>query len=258
MSQRPGKKPEAERETLNDIPPEQSTGLVPKAVHPLETQALQDSWCARLLPGEEAERYPHAHEPGLGQLVAEPADQLFLLRKAKTNQDQRRPCAPKRLLDPVQLLRIVLVSKWGAVGFHALKTRIPSPEPPRGGRGHAGVPTEEKHETPAWAAASGRLRTRSLPGTLSGTGVPATREAQTTGSPSATLWLAARTSLRLSEFSVNWRRMSRFAVLIHPPFRARRPSRTILISVCWSSWSKGRPMIQAVSGAEGIGRVVGG
>ena len=97
MSHGPGEKPEAERETLNDIPPEQSAGLVPEAVHPLETEALQDNGCARLLPREEAERYPHAHEPGFGQLVPEPANQLFLLRKAKTNQDQRRPCAPKRL-----------------------------------------------------------------------------------------------------------------------------------------------------------------
>ena len=148
MDQCPSEKPEPERETLNEVPPEQSTGLVPEAVHPLETEALERNGCARLLPREEAERYPHAHEPGLGHLVSQQANQPLLFRKAKADEDQRRLCVQKRLLDPFQLLRIVLESKWGAVGLHALKTGIPSLEPPRGGRGHAGIPTEEKDRPP--------------------------------------------------------------------------------------------------------------
>lgn len=68
LHQGPGQEPEAERQTLHEVPPEQSTRLVYKTVNPLETDALQGGGRARLVTRKEAERYPDADEPGLGHL----------------------------------------------------------------------------------------------------------------------------------------------------------------------------------------------
>jgi hypothetical protein len=48
----PGQEPEAERETVRDVPPKQSARLVHQAVQPLETKALKRSGRARLVPGD--------------------------------------------------------------------------------------------------------------------------------------------------------------------------------------------------------------
>jgi hypothetical protein len=47
-----------------------------------------------------------------------------------------------RLLDPAQLLGIVLASKWGAVGLHILKIGTESGTP-SGGCGHTVISCEE-------------------------------------------------------------------------------------------------------------------
>jgi hypothetical protein len=95
MSQRPRSGAVRRRGTLNDVPPEQSPRLVREAVHPLEPEALQQRGRARLLARKEAERNPHADEPGLGQLGPQQADEPLLLRKPQTHQDQGRARAPQ-------------------------------------------------------------------------------------------------------------------------------------------------------------------
>ena len=52
-----------------------------------------------------------------------------------------------------------------------------------GGGGDAGISAQKEHHNPARAAASGMVRARSLPGTLSGNGMPASRDAHTIGWP---------------------------------------------------------------------------
>lgn len=72
--ERPREEPDAERQPLDHVPPEQPARLMAEAMHPLEPQALQGDGSARLVAGEEAEGDAHADEPGLGQLGPQRAD----------------------------------------------------------------------------------------------------------------------------------------------------------------------------------------
>ena len=66
-------------------------GSCTEAVQPLQTEALERSWRTRLLPREEAERYPYADEPGLGHRRPQQANEPLLLRKPETDEYQLGP-----------------------------------------------------------------------------------------------------------------------------------------------------------------------
>ncbi len=144
MDECPSEEPEAEGESLNQIAPEEPTGLVAETVHPLETEALHRRGCARLIPDEEAERHSGADEPGSGHLGSEQGDQVFLLRKAEPKQHQGGLCDVEHFLNPVKLPRIVFESKRRAVGVDAGKTGKLRSESLGCSRRDAGIPPQEK------------------------------------------------------------------------------------------------------------------
>ena len=186
---RPAEEPDPERNALDDVAPEQPARFVPEPVHPLQAQTLHQRRCARLLLSEEAERDPHADEPGSGQLRPQRANQPLLLWEAKPDQDQRWLRAPKLLL--------ILPSSSGSCSNPSGGQYDPTPPRP----GHRvsirlaaaaatpGFPPRRNTDSPARAAACGKLRTRSLPGTLSGRGVrPGARPRRSAGHPRRDGW----------------------------------------------------------------------
>ena len=58
IHQRPGEEPEAEGQALNDVPREQSARLLPEAMQPLQTEALERSWRTPLLSCEKLSDIP--------------------------------------------------------------------------------------------------------------------------------------------------------------------------------------------------------
>ena len=253
--QGPAEEPEPERDSVDNVAPEQPTRFVQEPVHPLQAQSLQRGRRARLLLGEEAEGDSNSHEPGPGQLGSEQPDQPLLLRKSEPHQHQRRLRAPKRLLilsssagscsNPKGGSTTPLPRGRGQASSARRRRRPPrdSPQQEHGQPRAGGCPRQAQHQvaargpSPATAcrpaarprrSAGHRQRDEWRPGSARGSrdrGEPA-KDVEIRGDDPATV-------------------------------PARAPSRKSRVSVAWSSLSKGRPMIER-SGGLGAGSVGSG
>src|SRR4029077_983877 len=134
--QRPAEEHEAERDSLDDVAPEQAARLVTEPVKPLQTQSLQHDRRARLIPGQETEGDPYPDKPGLGQLGPQVADEPLLFWEGEPGQDQLRLCPQEHRRDPLQLVGVTLEAKGRAVRLNSLEAGEAGAQLPGGGVGH--------------------------------------------------------------------------------------------------------------------------
>src|SRR4051812_8650985 len=84
-----------ERDSLNDVTPEQALRFLGQPMQPLQSQPLHDHRCALDLPAEEAERDTAWDEPSPRVACAQADDQALLLRATEADVDDVRHRVPQ-------------------------------------------------------------------------------------------------------------------------------------------------------------------